>query len=485
MAVDKLVDSGALDTGLTSIADKIRSRSGGSNQLAFPTGFVSEIDNIPQGGGGAVEEKDVNFYDYDGTLVDSYTAAEFLALSSMPANPTHTGLTAQGWNWSLADAKAFVQDNGALDVGQNYITDDEKTRIYVTLNEETLSPVLHFSLSGTATVDWGDGTTESVTGSSNYTNIARPHTYNSAGDYIITIYDITVKAFLGDAWVSGSVYGCLMSSNQNAVYYHIPYMATITRIELGKNMACGHYMAYRAYNLEAITIPTTGMSLCAQNMVENCYNLKCIIIPNGVNTVSQHSLWNSGLEKIIFPKTITTFNSGVMTNCTRLEKIVLPDGIDMNQQTFVNCSYLRKVIIPSNVRQPGGQNFQQCSNLKEIHLPSAWTNIPANMFMNCNRLSNITIHEGITNINASAFSADYSLTKITIPSTVTNIGAGAFSGSWNIKEYHLKPTTPPTLTSTNSLDVQADCIIYVPAGSLEAYQTATNWSTYASKMQEE
>lgn len=467
-----------------SIADAIRLKNGSSDTY-YPADMAQAIEDIPSGGGGAVEEKDVNFYDYDGTLVDSYTSAKFLALSSMPANPTHTGLTAQGWNWSLADAKAFVQNNGALDVGQNYITDDEKTRIYVTLNEETLSPVLHFSLSGTATVDWGDGTTESVTGSSNFLNIALPHTYNSAGDYIITIYDITVRAFLGNAWSSGSVYGCLMASSQSSVYYHIAYMATITKIELGKNMACGHYMAYRAYNLEAITIPTTGMSLCAQNMVENCYNLKCIIIPNGVNTVSQYSLGNSGLEKIIFPKTITTFNNAIMVNCYRLEKIVLPDGINMNQQTFQNCLYLRKVIIPSNVQQPGGQNFQQCSNLKEIHLPSAWTNIPVNMFGNCYNLSNITIHEGITNINNNAFSNDYNLTKITIPSTVTNIGTFAFYNCWNIKEYHLKPTTPPTLASTNSLSVQADCIIYVPAGSLEAYQTATNWSTYASKMQEE
>ena len=49
MAIDKVVDSGLLDAGLTSIADKIRSRSNGTSQLVFPEGFVSEIDNIPSG----------------------------------------------------------------------------------------------------------------------------------------------------------------------------------------------------------------------------------------------------------------------------------------------------------------------------------------------------------------------------------------------------------------------------------------------------
>lgn len=52
MAVDKLVDSTQLDSDLTSVANAIRAKSGGSGQLAFPSGFVSEIQAIPSGGGG-------------------------------------------------------------------------------------------------------------------------------------------------------------------------------------------------------------------------------------------------------------------------------------------------------------------------------------------------------------------------------------------------------------------------------------------------
>lgn len=40
------------DTELTSIADAIRTKGGTSSQLAFPAGFVSEIQAIPSGGGG-------------------------------------------------------------------------------------------------------------------------------------------------------------------------------------------------------------------------------------------------------------------------------------------------------------------------------------------------------------------------------------------------------------------------------------------------
>lgn len=49
MALDKLVDSSQLDTDLTSIANAIRAKSGGSGQLAFPSGFVSAVQAIPTG----------------------------------------------------------------------------------------------------------------------------------------------------------------------------------------------------------------------------------------------------------------------------------------------------------------------------------------------------------------------------------------------------------------------------------------------------
>lgn len=48
MAIE-YVDSTQLDSDLTSVANAIRAKSGGSSQLAFPSGFVSEIGNISTG----------------------------------------------------------------------------------------------------------------------------------------------------------------------------------------------------------------------------------------------------------------------------------------------------------------------------------------------------------------------------------------------------------------------------------------------------
>ena len=53
MAIDKAVDSAALDAGMTSVADAIRAKAGTTGPLAWPDGFITAISGIETGGGGA------------------------------------------------------------------------------------------------------------------------------------------------------------------------------------------------------------------------------------------------------------------------------------------------------------------------------------------------------------------------------------------------------------------------------------------------
>ena len=89
---------------MTSVADAIRAKSGGSAGLAFPSGFISEIGNISSGGGGAASSgNDVVFYDdlmndCRGGIAYSYSAAEFAKLTEMPANPDHSNFVTHGFS---------------------------------------------------------------------------------------------------------------------------------------------------------------------------------------------------------------------------------------------------------------------------------------------------------------------------------------------------------------------------------------------------
>lgn len=52
MAIDKAVDSAALDAGMTSVADAIRAKAGTTEPLAWPDGFADAISGMETGGGG-------------------------------------------------------------------------------------------------------------------------------------------------------------------------------------------------------------------------------------------------------------------------------------------------------------------------------------------------------------------------------------------------------------------------------------------------
>ena len=73
------------------------------------------------------------------------------------------------------------------------------------------------------------------------------------------------------------------------------------------------------------------------------------------------------------------------------------------------------------------------------------------------------------------------VTKVDIPENVTSIGSYAFYGCKSLQYIRIEATTPPTLSSTTAIPSTIGAI-YVPDESVAAYQAATNWSSFASKI---
>jgi hypothetical protein len=244
---------------LELIADAIREKGGTNAQLTFPNEFVSAIENLPTSGGTVTTGNNVIFYDYDGTIVASYSASAFTQLSQLPANPTHAGLVAQGWNWSLNDAKTFVtaHPNDPLNIGQMYITESGNTEIDVIMQEGRLEPILTICVNGTITVDWGDETTpDTVTGTSLNTRQSVPHTYAQAGAYTISI---SAEGNNQYSFFSSSTYTLLRKNtidNENKVYAN-----AIQHIRIGSNAQININAFYTCYSLSSITIPNSIISI--------------------------------------------------------------------------------------------------------------------------------------------------------------------------------------------------------------------------------
>ena len=390
---------------------------------------VTSVTGTYEGSGGAVvaPKKDVNFIDYDGTIVCSYTAQEFAALSAMPANPSHNGLTAQGWNWTLADAKTYVSSYGKLWIGQMYVTESGDTEIDIELHAPRLSPYLGIAVNGTVEVDWGDGTAKStVTGTSLSTQIRTLHNYSAEGSYTIKIHKVSGSYALSGTTVYSILNGNFSSDNYNRVYAN-----SVQRIRIGNNIAT---ISARAFQY-----------LCS---------LVSITIPNNITTIGEQAF----------------------KHCTSLKSVTIPSDVtSISNYLFNYCTSLKSVSMPSNITGIGGNAFSYCYSLESVTSFS-------NAFSNCYSLASLTIPSNLTYLYTYAFYYCYSLASITIESNVTTIQGYAFAYCCGLGSIHFKSSTPPTVLSSNAWsNVPTDCIIYVPSGSLSTYTSATNYpssSTY-------
>ena len=190
---------------------------------------------------------------------------------------------------------------------------------------------------------------------------------------------------------------------------------------------------------------------------------------------------------VIGKKGVNSINSGAFTNCYALSSVTIPGSVEsIGSYAFSSCYALSSVTIPGSVESIGSYAFSSCYALSSVAIPGNIRSFPKNVFAYCYALSSIVIPDSVESIGNYAFTNCYALSSIVIPGSVESIGNYAFSSCYGAKEYRLLPVLPPVLSNESALgNMPSDCILYVPVGSLEAYQTATNWSNYADHMQEE
>lgn len=357
---------------LKNIADSIRKKTKTTEKLNFPAGFVSAIEGIEAGGGAPVVveepvEKDVNFYDYDGRRLFSYTTEEAAALTELPTPPARDGLVFQEWNWTLAEVKKAK----AADIGANCTTTDGKTRLYIKLDNQVRKGMtlnLRQNNAGDISVDWGDGSaaeTSDVIG-----DINLPHTYESAGEYTITL---TVKAganaSLGYSLRSRQILsGSEIDAANNSLSSNVHTNALI-KAEIGNDIAyIENYAFSYCENLESVNIPTSIMAIKAYAFID-CRRLRWV---SNKYSLSMYNsvLAETGLQRAAFGGGGYTYGSSSAFRGNRdLRRAVLPTKYSAILSSDYNgCSALVEVICNNNIKRIDSMAFSGCYSLKKVDL---------------------------------------------------------------------------------------------------------------------
>ena len=172
----------------------------------------------------------------------------------------------------------------------------------------------------------------------------------------------------------------------------------------------------------------------------------------------------------------SAMTSAVIGNCVT----------SIGEEAFRMCRSLTSVTIPNSVTTIGLSAFDYCTSLASVIIPNSVTTINQWTFYYCRSLTSVTIPNSVTSIDLYAFYHCDSLTSINIPNSVTSIGEQVFSYCSSLTSVTIEATTPPTLESNvfnNTPIASGTGTIYVPSQSVSAYKAATNWSTYASRIQ--
>ncbi len=328
-------------------------------------GYADLIDQIEQGGAEEAPENDVNFYDYDGFRVASYTIDEAKALTALPTPPSHEGLTFQEWNWSLADIQTY--DRQYADIGANYITTDGKTRMKVRMVDTYALISFIILRTGTIVIDWGDGSESTVSKDSGTgTGYASAnHTYQTTGEYILKF------AFTPND--ENSAYG--FRDRQNSLYWSNGLII--------QEVNCGNYFNLTLQQRGLGNIPNDAkISFATSTELDVQYvfyasRIACLCVPRG--TTYSSNIFASCVTPIIaFPR-YTADYSELALNSISLRRVVFPECEDTSILLLYNSLYsmawAKVFSIPISaqfVTRSQGDFFSSSTNMEAMDIAQGW-----------------------------------------------------------------------------------------------------------------
>lgn len=375
-----------------------------------------------------IEEKDVNFYDYDGTLLRSYTMADIMAMTELPELPKQPGLICQSWNWSLASIKAYGKP---VDVGAIYSTEDGSTRLFLEIVSAAAKGVtLCFkqTVSAGITIDWGDGQTETVAGTD---SVSAGHEYASVGRYVIKLTVTAGVLTLG--WNDGT--NGILGDDSNA---NRPIKAALDKVYIGSGVLLGSYA------------------------FQNCANLHAVVLPEGcVTTAASLFATCRSLRHVNLPISATASANQIFASCEALGKVSTGENFSgLTANTFINCHALKRTCAAPKALTLGYGAYYLCYSIRRAVIDSNVTTLGGNVFLD-----------------------NQSVLELTVPASVTTISASAMSGMRGLARLKFEGATPPTVANANAFTgIPSTCVVEVPADSLEAYKNATNYGNIAAQM---
>ncbi len=249
----------------------------------------------------------------------------------------------------------------------------------------------------------------------------------------------------------------------------------------------------------------TEMNYFFSLFIQGTTTLKKFVFPKIMTRISFSGYDNTHLEYFEAPQgeiPYTSSNGIVFENFGKWLAIYPPymakDSYEIPAEVtsiqinaFKGVRKLKEIIIPNtlkSIRSAAFQNFQCMDGSSyAITIPSSVTSLDMNLFT-FSTFKTINIYAQVSTLEQYLFRGCENLEKVILSSSIQTINEHAFEDCPNLKEIHLLSTKPPTVNNTLNSQFsnanKANCVLYVPKGSLSAYKAATIWGDFTHIVEE-
>lgn len=172
------------------------------------------------------------------------------------------------------------------------------------------------------------------------------------------------------------------------------------------------------------------------------------------DSVPWNPQYGNSITNVIIENGATSIGDKAFYGCSVLDSIIIPTSLTTIGKEAFACSGLTSITIPNSVTSIGTSAFAG-SGLTSFSLPLSITAIGDSICYSCANLSSVTLHNGVTSIG------DWAFAYCTILDTITCFAV-----------------VPPAVEDFTFEEVPTSAKLFVPAGSVAAYQADPIWGRF-------